>query len=412
MGENDVWTIKAALDWTVGYLARKGDENPRLSAEWLLAEACGMRRIELYVNFERPLSTDERDVLRGYVSRRGKGEPLQYITGEVAFRHIAVKVRKGVLIPRPETEVLVSEALALLPAPERACALDSRITEEEAAALAACALVVRTAAPRENPPASAAPRENPPASATPRENPPVPPNAFPTAPVLSNPIAIGSVAPSGATALPISSGAFENVSRETFSNDRLEEDAVGEKDRLRKERLQKRRLLVADICTGSGCIACSIAYEHPLAHVIATDIAPEAVALARENVSALGLTGRVRVLEGDLGACVPQELMGAFDLVVSNPPYVPTAQLAEIPREVADFEPAGALDGGSDGLDVFRRLLAWCTRALKPGGAFAIELHETCLNAAAAFAEEAGFANVRITRDLAGRPRVLSGKRR
>ena len=471
MGENDVWTIKAALDWTVGYLARKGDENPRLSAEWLLAEACGMRRIELYVNFERPLSTDERDVLRGYVSRRGKGEPLQYITGEVAFRHIAVKVRKGVLIPRPETEVLVSEALALLPAPERACALDSRITEEEAAALAACALVVRTAAPRENPP--------------------VPPNAFPTAPVPSNPIAIGSTAPSDATALPVSSGAFENVSHETlgdapadfsvgtpsknvsretfvplscdittsvsretfsysarktvadsvggsgelgnvscetqdaapssfsvdspdenvscetFSNDRLEEDAVGEKDRLRKE-----RLLVADICTGSGCIACSIAYEHPLARVIATDIAPEAVALARENVSALELTRRVRVLEGDLGACVPQELMGTFDLVVSNPPYVPTAQLAEIPREVTDFEPAGALDGGSDGLDVFRRLLAWCTRALKPGGAFAIELHETCLNAAAAFAEEAGFANVRITRDLAGRPRVLSGKRR
>lgn len=429
MGENDVWTIKAALDWTVGYLARKGDENPRLSAEWLLAEACGMRRIELYVNFERPLSTDERDVLRGYVSRRGKGEPLQYITGEVAFRHIAVKVRKGVLIPRPETEVLVSEALALLPAPERACALDSRITEEEAAALAACALVVRTAAPRENPP--------------------VPPNAFPTAPVPSNPIAIGSVASSGATAPPISSGAFENVSRETLgdapvdfsvgtpsknvsreafvplscdiatsvsretlSNDRLEEDAAGEKDRLWKERLQKGRLLVADICTGSGCIACSIAYEHPLARVIATDIAPEAVALARENVSALGLTRRVRVLEGDLGACVPQELMGTFDLVVSNPPYVPTAQLAEIPREVTDFEPAGALDGGSDGLDVFRRLLAWCTRALKPGGAFAIELHETCLNAAAAFAKEAGFANVRITRDLAGRPRVLSGKRR
>ena len=93
-------------------------------------------------------------------------------------------------------------------------------------------------------------------------------------------------------------------------------------------------------------------------------------------------------------------------------PRLPTAQLAEIPREVTDFEPVGALDGGSDGLDVFRRLLAWCTRALKPGGAFAIELHETCLNAAATFAKEAGFANVRITRDLAGRPRVLSGKRR
>ena len=115
MVEHDIWTVKAALDWTVGYLGRKGDENPRLSAEWLLGEACGLRRIELYTGLERPLSLEERDTLRGYVSRRGRGEPLQYITGEVAFRHVAVKVRPGVLIPRPETEVLVSEALALLP---------------------------------------------------------------------------------------------------------------------------------------------------------------------------------------------------------------------------------------------------------------------------------------------------------
>ena len=113
---NDIWTIQAALDWTVGYLERKGDENPRLSAQWLLSEATGLSRIELYANFEQPLSMEERDVLRAYVTRRGKGEPLQYITGEVGFRHITVKVRPGVLIPRPETEVLVSEALALLPA--------------------------------------------------------------------------------------------------------------------------------------------------------------------------------------------------------------------------------------------------------------------------------------------------------
>ena len=103
----DMWTIKAALDWTVGYLERKGDENPRLSAEWLLSEACDMSRIQLYVSFDRPLSLEERDILRGYVTRRGKGEPLQYITGYAAFRHIQVKVRPGVLIPRPETEVLV-----------------------------------------------------------------------------------------------------------------------------------------------------------------------------------------------------------------------------------------------------------------------------------------------------------------
>ena len=128
MAENDIWTIKAALDWTVGYLERKGDENPRLSSQWLLAEACGLSRIELYANFEQPLSLEERDVLRAYVTRRGKGEPLQYITGEVGFRHITVKVRPGVLIPRPETEVLVSEALALLPAVPKRVAADSAPT--------------------------------------------------------------------------------------------------------------------------------------------------------------------------------------------------------------------------------------------------------------------------------------------
>ncbi len=103
--------------------------------------------------------------------------------------------------------------------------------------------------------------------------------------------------------------------------------------------------------------------------------------------------------------------MGALDLVVSNPPYVPTAVLADIPREVADFEPALALDGGADGLDVLRRLLPWCARALKPGGGFAFELHETCLDDAAASGREAGFADVRVARDLAGRPRVLTGRR-
>ena len=111
---DEVWTIQAALDWCRGYLQRKGDENPRLSAEWLLCEACHMRRVELYVNFERPLSPDERATLRDWVARRGAGEPLQYITGEVAFRHIAVKVREGVLIPRPETEWIVDTAVNLV----------------------------------------------------------------------------------------------------------------------------------------------------------------------------------------------------------------------------------------------------------------------------------------------------------
>ena len=100
------------------------------------------------------------------------------------------------------------------------------------------------------------------------------------------------------------------------------------------------------------------------------------------------------------------------DAVVSNPPYVPTAVLAEIPREVADFEPALALDGGADGNDILRRLLPWTAAALRPGGGFAFELHETCLDEAARLAEEAGFSDVRVTADLAGRPRVLTARKR
>ena len=95
-----------------------------------------------------------------------------------------------------------------------------------------------------------------------------------------------------------------------------------------------------------------------------------------------------------------------------NPPYVPTAVMDDIPREVAEFEPALALDGGADGLDVLRRLLPWCRRALKEGGGFAFELHETCLDEAARLAEEAGFSDVRVTADLAGRPRVLTARKR
>ena len=362
---DDVWTIKAALDWTQGYLERKGDENPRLSAEWLLCEACGMRRVELYISFERPLSLEERDVLRGYVTRRGQGEPLQYITGEVAFRHIAVKVRRGVLIPRPETEVLVSEALALLPPAARRVARDSQIDAWKGDVLRAAAEAIDEAQ-------STGEGERGQGAGGAGAN-----------------DELASVREACAEAVA-SAGADEGGEAPASA---------------------QRPLLVADLCTGSGCIACSIAYERPDARVIATDLSPEAVALARENASALGLSDRVRVEECDLGAGVPEAAMGRLDLVVSNPPYIPSAVMAEIPEEVTAFEPALALDGGADGLELFRREIEWCSRALRPGGGCAFELHETCLDAAADLARSIDFADVRIVRDLAGKPRVLTARK-
>ena len=116
MGGRRTWTIRDVLDWTCGYLGRRGDEHARLSAEMLLSAALGLSRVEVYLNFDRPLTADELAVLHDAVERRGRGEPVQYVVGETAFRHIVVRCAPGVLIPRPETEVLVDQALAELDA--------------------------------------------------------------------------------------------------------------------------------------------------------------------------------------------------------------------------------------------------------------------------------------------------------
>ena len=106
----ETWT-KRILDWTRGYLAEKGDEHPRLSAEWLISNACGLSRIEIYTGFGRILTPKELAAMHDGVLRRGRGEPLQYVTGEMPFRHIILRCERGVLIPRPETEILVDAAL-------------------------------------------------------------------------------------------------------------------------------------------------------------------------------------------------------------------------------------------------------------------------------------------------------------
>ena len=165
---------------------------------------------------------------------------------------------------------------------------------------------------------------------------------------------------------------------------------------------------VVDCCTGSGCIACALATERSGVSVVATDISEAALAIAQENVDALNVSDRVRLVQTDLlEGLEPQ----SAQIVVSNPPYIPDAVMAALPSEVADYEPHLALSGGLDGLDLFRRLSKGALQVLCPDGMLVCELHEDCLDQAAGIMGRDGYLQVRIHQDLTGRPRFVSGIR-
>ncbi len=143
--------------------------------------------------------------------------------------------------------------------------------------------------------------------------------------------------------------------------------------------------------------------------MFATDISPVAVEVAAENASRLGLAETVTTLSGDLFSALPAGSLGTLDVVVSNPPYIPSADVPDLPAEVAGFEPHLALDGGPDGLDVYRRILAGAREWLRPGGLLAVELDERMVRKAAAEAVE-WYEDVRVVSDLAGRDRIVSAR--
>lgn len=283
-----VWTCKDALAWTAEYLGTKGDEHPRRSAEWLLSAATGLSRVELYAQHDRPLTPEERGRYRELVARRAEGMPLQYVTGEMPFRHLVINVQPGVFIPRPETEVLVDVVLEHI----------------------------------------------------------------------------------GGLAEPT----------------------------------------VIDLCTGSGCVAASVASEHPGVRVWATDSDERAVEAACRNALHAGVSERVQVVQADLFGGLPEALTGRADAVVSNPPYVPSSDIGDLPAEVLGFEPTVALDGGEDGLDVVRRIVAESSRWLAPGGIIAVELDSRRVEDAARLLER-DYDGVVIRKDLTGRDRIVFGRK-
>ena len=169
-----------------------------------------------------------------------------------------------------------------------------------------------------------------------------------------------------------------------------------------------RRLRAVDLGTGSGCIACALAAERPDLDVVAIDVSPAAAAVARENAIALGLAARIRVVAADLLDGVRD--LGA-DLIVSNPPYLPTGLVPELPPEVRTHDPVVALDGGADGLTLIRRIAAIARRALRASGVLVVETAGGAqATAAAALLRTADFAQVAVRADLAGVDRFVAGR--
>jgi len=169
-----------------------------------------------------------------------------------------------------------------------------------------------------------------------------------------------------------------------------------------------RQLLAIDLGTGSGCIACALASERPDLDVIAVDVSPAAAAVARDNAQALGLAARVGVVAADLLDGVRD--LGA-DLIVSNPPYLPSALVPELAPEVRIHEPRLALDGGADGLTLIRRIATTARRYLRPSGALAIETAGgDQVEAAAALLRAAGWDRVTVRADLVGIERFVAGR--
>lgn len=244
--------IKEALSLSARRIKEGGGSTPALDAAVLTGFVTGYSRAGIYRNWQRALTPDEEKRLDNLVARRAAGEPVAYLTGRKEFMGLEFEVNPAVLIPRPETELLVETAIS-----------------------------------------------------------------------LSN--ADGGI--------------------------------------------------VVDVGTGSGAIAVSLAVNLRRARVFATDISARALRLARENALRHGVGQRIIFRQGDLLAPLAEDqLVGQVDLLAANLPYIATHELKDLPREVRQFEPLTALEGGADGLDMYRRLIPEAAHWLKPGGYLLLEI--------------------------------------
>ncbi|WP_320040988.1 peptide chain release factor N(5)-glutamine methyltransferase [uncultured Desulfobacter sp.] len=287
----DVWTIKSILSWTDTYFSQQSIDSPRLTAEILLAQALGLRRLDLYLQHDRPLEKQELAAFKLLIRRRIAREPVAYITGYKGFFKDRFRVAPGVLIPRPDTEILVETAVGIL---------------------------------------------------------------------------------------------------------------LGIKQSGRQAR-------VVELGVGSGAVIVSIANACDGHLYFGSDLSCDALGVARLNVDEFAQT-RVALFRGNwLEAVAPRPL---FDLILSNPPYIPSADIERLAPEIRDHEPRQALDGGGDGLDAVRVILAQAGDRLLPSGRLILEIGFDQRPMVKSVAE--GFswvAELDFIKDLAGHHRLAVFKK-
>ena len=291
MPATESWTIGRLLTWTTDYLKQRGADNPRLDAEVLLAEARGCQRIELYTAFDQEAQEPVRMAFRELVRRRAEGTPVAYLVGRREFYSLNFRVTPDVLIPRPETELLVVTLLD----------------------------TIKT--------------------------------------------------------LPASVTSISAV----------------------------------DVGTGSGNVAITCAKHCPRLQMTAVDLSPEALKVAELNAEDHKLQNRITFLHSDLLDAVPASQR--FDFIVSNPPYVTSDEMTQLPRDVGEHEPHMALDGGTEGTDVIARLISQAATRLNPGGFLFMEISPMIQDSVLQLLHDAACWDVLETvKDFARLPRIIQAR--
>ena len=395
MTEQAVWTVNKILQWTQQYFSGKGLENPRLDAEVLLCDVLGCRRIDLFMRLQQELRPEELKRYREFVLRRAAWEPLAYIIGRKTFLQWEFKVTPAVLIPRPETELLVEKLVQCctgksLSQMEKETFWRKKAEEAKAAAEKAKAVSAEKLKDETDPEKAAVWQQE----VADRE-----------AVVLQAAERAGMAwltendSPSGNQ--PELDGMTDTRTDGLCGSSRADSSAAPAKS-------ERKGPDILDMGTGSGAILLSLLRLLPQGRGLAVDISPEALAVAKENAARLEVADRTWFLQSDIWSRVPAKAQ--FDIVVSNPPYIPAQVIGTLARDVQK-EPRLALDGGGDGLAAYRKIAAGLSQHVKPDGLAAFEVGIGQGEVVAALCREQGLSVTAVVNDYAGIDRMVFAAR-